>query len=101
MPESSVPQFTPGKTPKWHVKQSKYAHVNKMLPTRMLCVGASGSGKGVFITSSLLDMWRDCFERIIVFSPTAYIDNQWDELRRYMGDKLGQDDSDEKTRGFY
>ena len=97
---TDVPQFNPGKTPKWTVKQSRFKHCNTFLPVRSLVCGPSGSGKGVFLTSSMLDMWRGCFQKIYVMSPTAFIDSQWSELRKYMADHLDQhDDGDDP--GFF
>ncbi len=44
-------------------------------------------------------MWRGCFERIYVFSPTAFIDDQWNEVRSYMSKELGQDERNDP--GFF
>lgn len=77
------PNITPGNVATWKFKQSKYDHVPS-LPTRMLVVGASGSGKGVWLSSTILDTYRNCFDAVHVWSPTVLVDSQWDAVKRYI-----------------
>ena len=44
------------------------------LPMRSMLVGPSGSGKTVLLTSMILDIYKGCFSRIYVWSPSIEVD---------------------------
>ena len=75
--------------------QSKHDNVPD-LPTRVICVAPSGSGKTVLIISLLLDIYPKCFERIYIFSPTVHVDRQWDAVKKYQAEKMKVDDTKEQ-----
>ena len=81
------PIITPLKTKQYEVKQSKYEHVSK-LPTRSVINAASGSGKTVLIQSLILDIYRGCFSRIYIFSPSIDIDDTWLSVKKYIDENL-------------
>ena len=56
-------------------EQSKYPFLDGVLPCRMLCIGASNSGKGIAVQSLILDVFRGQFKRIFYFSKTAFVDH--------------------------
>ena len=72
----STPNISPIKVKQYEVKQSKYKHV-ALLPARAVINAASGSGKTVLIQSLILDIYRGCFSRIYIFSPSIDIDDTW------------------------
>ncbi len=53
------------------VKQSKYNIVGK-LPIRSIFLAPSSSGKTVLIQNMILDIYRDLFERVYIFSPSVH-----------------------------
>ena len=53
----------------------------------MICA-PSGSGKTVFLASVCLDIYRGCFHRTFVFSPSCDIDQTWEEVRKYIDHDL-------------
>ena len=77
-----APTIQPHKEKCWECKQSKYDQVPKC-PIRALVVGPSGSGKSVALQSMILDIYRGCFNRIYVFSPSINIDSIWDPVKEY------------------
>ena len=83
----SKPNISPAKVKEYQVKQSKYEHVSR-LPTRSVINAASGSGKTVLIQSLILDIYRGCFSRIYLFSPSHEIDDTWIPVKKYIDDEL-------------
>ena len=83
----SKPNISPIKVRQYEVKQSKYEHVSK-LPTRSVINAASGSGKTVLIQSLILDIYKGCFSRIYIFSPSIDIDDTWLPVKKYIADEL-------------
>ena len=83
----SKPNIVPIKVKEYQVKQSKYEHVSK-LPTRSVINAASGSGKTVLIQNLILDIYKGCFSRIYIFSPSIDIDDTWLPVKKYIADEL-------------
>ena len=54
-------------------KQSKYEQLPRV-PLRGLLIGPSGQGKTVAIFDVLLRLYRGCFARIYVWSPSIFLD---------------------------
>jgi hypothetical protein len=65
------------------VKQSKYDICGK-LPIRSVILGPSGSGKTVLLQNMIMDIYRDCFSRILIFSPSIEIDMTWRPVKEYI-----------------
>ena len=63
-------------------KQSKYDVVPN-LPLRGILLAPSGSGKTVLLSSLILHVYRDCYERIYVFSPSGHVDQTWQAVKDY------------------
>ena len=57
-------------------KQSKYDVVGK-LSLRDIILGPSGSGKGDLLSNMILDIYKGCFDRIDIFSPSIAVDKTW------------------------
>ena len=66
----------------YDVKQSQYDNVPR-LPCQNIVLAPTFSGKSVLLVSLMLDVYRDCFARIIVFSNSMFLDTQWEPLMKY------------------
>jgi hypothetical protein len=89
-----VPHVRPHKVKEFKSPQSRFPHV-PALPMRALIYGPSGSGKGVLLTSMILDIYKGCFSRIYIFSPSIHLDQTWKEVIRYVREDMGVDDKKE------
>ena len=78
-----APVITPVKVKEYEVKQSKYHQCGK-LPVRSVIVGPSGSGKGILLQNMILDIYKNCFERIYIFSPSIHVDHTWEPVKEYI-----------------
>jgi len=88
-------EIKPYKAPEYKFKQSNYKQVGT-LPTRAILLGPSGSGKGVLLSNMILEIYKDCFEKIFIWSPSIVIDKTWDSVKKYMRNELNQDNKSEK-----
>jgi predicted AAA+ superfamily ATPase len=89
------PEARPHKVPEFQVKQSKYPHV-PVLPMRALIYGPSGSGKTVLLQNLILDIYRGCFARWYIFSPSINLDHTWVAVQEYIRNEMGVDTDKEK-----
>ena len=90
-----APKIHPIKEKCWECKQSQFSQVPKC-PLRMLAIGPSGSGKSVALQNMVLDIYRNCFSRVYIFSPSIHIDSIWDPVKDYIKKEL-KPSKDEKT----
>ena len=67
-------------TAKYECKQSNYACCPE-LPMRAMLCGPSGCGKSVVLQNMILDVFRGCFSRVYIFSPSIDIDQTWDPVK--------------------
>ncbi len=79
-------------------KQSKYDVVGR-LPIRDILLAPSGGGKGVLMSNMILDIYRGCFDRIYIFSPSVDVDKTWGPVREYIEKSQKVDTKKEKL--FY
>ena len=70
------------------------------LPTRALIVAPSNSGKSVLLQNILLDIYRNCFDKVFIFSPSIHIDNVWKPVLEYCNDTFKQYESDKEHYYF-
>ena len=73
---SKTPKVEPIHVQEYTVKQSN--------PIRSVIFGPSGSGKTVLLQNMILDIYRDCFSRIFVFSPSIEVDATWRPVKSYI-----------------
>jgi len=66
------------------------------LPIRNIILGPSGSGKGILLQNMILDIYRGCFERVYIFSPSVDIDQTWKPVKKYLQDEMHIDLEKEK-----
>ena len=91
----STPQIKPIKVPEHTSNQSKYGHAAK-LPTRSLILAPSGGGKTVLLQNMVLDIYKDCFSRVYIFSPSIDVDMTWNPVKEYLERNLKQNAKKEK-----
>jgi Cdc6-like AAA superfamily ATPase len=80
---ANAPIIKPRDNKSFESKQSKYDHVGK-LPMRSVVLGPSGSGKTILLQNMILDIYRGCFERIYIMSPSIDVDYAWEPVKHYI-----------------
>lgn len=95
MKKLDVPKIEPINVKQYEFKQSPYPQADK-LPFRSIIVSASQGGKGILIQNLILKIYRGCFERIYIVSPTAHIDEAYKEVIRYIEKELKIDNKKEQ-----
>ena len=95
----NAPDIKPIKVKEFEVKQSKYPHCGK-LPIRSIVLGPSGSGKTVLLANLILDVYRGCFARIFIFSPSIDVDYTWNPVKEYIEKEMKVKDSEEEPIYF-
>ena len=58
------------------------------LPCRSILLGSSNSGKCILLQNLILDIYRDCFERVYVFSPSIFVDHTNKAITDYLDSKI-------------
>lgn len=71
-------------------KQSDDENAPK-LPTRAILCGASGEGKTHLLSELITQTYKGCFEAIYLWSPSAYIDPAYEDIRNYVEKKIQPD----------
>ena len=87
MAEHKAPVIAPIKHKEYECRQSKYDHVPK-LPMRSMILSPSGGGKTVLLQNMILDIYRGCFNRIYIFSPSVDIDHTWQPVKDYIAKEI-------------
>ena len=72
MNNKNIPIVKPINVKEYEFKQSKY-DIAPRLPFSQIITGPSGSGKRILLLSMILDIYRDVFERIYVWSPSIQL----------------------------
>ena len=93
------PNIKPINVKEFEVKQSKYKNCGK-LPIRSVILGPSGSGKTVLLANLILDVYRGCFSRIYIFSPSIDVDYTWNPVKEYIEKEMKVKDSKEEPIYF-
>jgi len=82
----------------YETKQSKYDIAPK-IPFRSIILGPSGSGKSILLQNMILNIYRNCFSRIYIFSPSIDVDATWSPVKKYIEDEMELKGSDKEK--FY
>ena len=69
----ATPSLKPIQLKEHTCKQGNYGDIVPKLPMRSMLVGPSGSGKTVLLTNMILDIYKGCFSRIYVWSPSISV----------------------------
>ena len=75
--------------------QSKHSTVPG-LPLRGVILAPSGSGKTVLLANLILKIYRGCFERIYIFSPSVNVDQTWEAVKKYQADVMHVKETDDE-----
>ena len=59
---------------------------------RSMLVGPSGSGKTVLLNNMVLDIYKGCFSRIYIWSPSVEVDSTWEPVKDYIRDHTKPND---------
>ena len=59
----------------------------------MIC-GPSGSGKTILLQNMILDIYKGCFSRIYIFSPSVDIDHTWQPVKDYIAKEIKPHDKE-------
>ena len=97
--DSKVPNIQPIKLKEFDVKQSKYEMVPK-LQMRSVILGPSGSGKTILLQNMILDIYKNCFSRIYIFSPSIDVDSTWLPVKKYIEHEMKVQHKDEEPIYF-
>ena len=79
----SVPIIKAPVIKNYNIKQSKYDVVPK-IPFKTVIYAPSNSGKTVMITNLIEHIYRGCFERVYIFSPSITLDDSWLSTKKYL-----------------
>jgi hypothetical protein len=89
-------KITPISVKSFTCKQSKHSTVPS-LPLRGVILAPSGSGKTVLLANLILKVYRGCFERIYVFSPSVNVDQTWEAVKNYQLGVMKVKDSEDEV----
>lgn len=92
---NETPKIKPIKVKEYECKQSKYKTAPK-LPCRSVLLGPSGAGKGVLLQNMILDIYKDCFSRIYIWSPSIHVDHTWEPVKKYIESSIGYENDEDK-----
>jgi hypothetical protein len=99
MSDNKVPIIKPIKLQEFDARQSKYEIVPKV-PFRSVILGPSGSGKTILLQNMILDIYRDCFSRIYIFSPSIDVDTTWLPVKHYIEHSMKVNHTDKEPIYF-
>ena len=93
MPAKAAPDIKPIRQKHYDVPQSRYPQCAQ-LPLRSVILAPSGGGKGVLLQNLILDIYRGCWERVFIFSPSIDVDSAWIPVKKYLLEdrKMGAED---------
>ena len=77
----------------YETKQSKYDIAPK-IPFRSIILGPSGSGKTILLQNMILNIYKNCFSRIYIFSPSIDVDSTWIPVKKYIENEMELKESD-------
>ena len=94
-----APVIHPIKLKEYETKQSKYPVVPQ-IPFRSVILGPSGSGKTILLQNMILDIYRNCFSRIYICSPSIDVDATWNPVKLYIEKEMKVRDTKEEPIYF-
>ena len=78
------------------IKNLKYPHVPS-IPFRSIIVASSTGGKSVLIQNLILNVYKHCFSRVFIFSPSVHNDPTLLEFKKYQREEMKVDDTKEQV----
>ena len=91
---SVTPSLKPIQLKEHTCKQGHYGDIVPKLPMRSMLVGPSGSGKTVLLTNMVLDIYKGCFSKTYIWSPSIEVDNTWKPVKNYIRDHIKPNDKE-------
>ena len=88
----TTPKITPIQLKEYTCNRSHYGDIVLKLPMRSMLVAPSGAGKTVLLTNMILDIYKGCFSRIYVWSPSIEVDSTWKPVKDYIRDHIKPSD---------
>ena len=76
--------------PEYSTQSSQFDHLPPT-PFRGVLLGPSAAGKTTVLVDLILRIYRGCFERIYIFSPSVDIDMAWKPVKDYVENNPGID----------
>ncbi len=76
-------EVKPIKSKDYKVKQSKL-EISDSIPFRSFLLAPLNSGKTTLIAHLILKVYRHCFERVYIWSPSVYRDLAWGPVIEYI-----------------
>ena len=96
---SKAPIIQPIKLREYETKQSKHETVPQ-IQFRSVILGPSGSGKTILSQNMILDIYRNCFSRVFIFSPSINVDATWSPVKEYTEKEMKVKHSEEEPIYF-
>ena len=93
----TTPNLKPIQLNKHSCKQGHYGDIVPMLPMRSMLVGPSSSGKTVLLTNMILDIYKGCFSRVYIWSPSIEVDNAWKPVKDHIRDTIKPSDREQNA----
>ena len=84
----TTPTLKPIELKEHTCKQGHYGDIVPKLPMRSMLVGPSGSGKTVLLTNMILDIYKGCFSRVYIWSPSIEVEITWEPIKDYIRDHI-------------
>ena len=81
--------------------QGHYGDIVPKLPMRSMLVGPSGSGKTALLTNMVLGIYKGCFSRIYIWSPSIEVDNTCKPVKDYIRDNIKPNDREKYYSDSY
>ena len=87
MHKKSAPCIEPIDEVKYTYEESKY-EVAPKIPFRAVIAGPSGCGKSNLLINMILDIYRNKYERVYIWSPSINVNTIWLPVKRYVKDVM-------------
>ena len=94
MTENKAFVIAPIKHSEYECKKSKHGEHVPKLPMGPMILNPSSGGKTVLLQNMILDIYRGCFNRIYIFSPSIDIDHTWRPVKVYIAKELKPHESE-------
>ena len=84
----------PIKLKEYSSKQSTYDLAPKV-PFRFTLLGPTHSGNSVLISNFILDIYKNVFSKVYIFSQSIFIDQTFEPIKEYLTDELKQQENEQ------
>ena len=92
MKKMPTPSLKPIQLKEHTCKQGHCGDIVPKLPMGSMLIGPSGSGKTVLLTNMILEIYKGCFSRIYIWSPSIEVDQTWKPVKDYIRDHIKPND---------